>query len=108
MQMKPSPPSGDSPESYSWATTPTRPWRRPESCGPGDAPAGLGRQDRGSARRSPAEPPTGASQRIGGRQGYHTEHLGKLVAEMQWLARSMPEGGEHHNRHRRPDGDPLR
>ena len=37
------------------------------------------------------EPPTGASQRIGGRQGYHTEHLGKLVAEMQWLARSMPE-----------------
>ena len=37
------------------------------------------------------EAPAGASQRIGGRQGYHTEHLGKLVAEMQWLARSMPE-----------------
>ena len=37
------------------------------------------------------ETPAGASQRIGGREGYHTEHLGKLVAEMQWLARSMPE-----------------
>jgi ring-1,2-phenylacetyl-CoA epoxidase subunit PaaC len=37
------------------------------------------------------EAPTGASQRVGGRQGYHTEHLGKLIAEMQWLARSMPE-----------------
>jgi ring-1,2-phenylacetyl-CoA epoxidase subunit PaaC len=36
------------------------------------------------------EAPTNESQRIGGRQGYHTEHLGKLVAEMQWLARSMP------------------
>ena len=37
------------------------------------------------------EAPGGTSQRVGGRQGYHTEHLGKLIAEMQWLARAMPE-----------------
>lgn len=29
-------------------------------------------------------------QRSGGRQGYHTAHLGFLLAEMQWLDRSYP------------------
>ena len=35
--------------------------------------------------------PTDPYQRSGGRQGLHTEHLGSLLAEMQWLARSHPE-----------------
>ena len=30
-------------------------------------------------------------QRSGGRHGYHTEHLGYLLAEMQWMRRSHPE-----------------
>lgn len=34
--------------------------------------------------------PTDPYQRGGGRQGVHTEHLGKLLAEMQSLARSHP------------------
>lgn len=29
-------------------------------------------------------------QRAGGRDGYHTEHLGYLLAEMQWMDRSYP------------------
>ena len=29
-------------------------------------------------------------QRSGGRDGYHTEHLGFLLAEMQWMDRSYP------------------
>ena len=29
-------------------------------------------------------------QRSGGRQGYHTEHLGYLLAEMQWMDRAHP------------------
>jgi ring-1,2-phenylacetyl-CoA epoxidase subunit PaaC len=29
-------------------------------------------------------------QRTGGRRGIHTEHLGHLLAEMQWLQRSYP------------------
>jgi ring-1,2-phenylacetyl-CoA epoxidase subunit PaaC len=29
-------------------------------------------------------------QRSGGREGYHTEHLGFLLAEMQWMDRSYP------------------
>lgn len=29
-------------------------------------------------------------QRTGGRQGYHTEHLGYLLAEMQWMDRTYP------------------
>ena len=29
-------------------------------------------------------------QRVGGRDGYHTEHLGFLLAEMQWMARAYP------------------
>src|SRR5919106_935354 len=29
-------------------------------------------------------------QRTGGRNGYHTEHLGYLLAEMQWMQRSNP------------------
>lgn len=29
-------------------------------------------------------------QRFGGRDGYHTEHLGFLLAEMQWMDRSYP------------------
>jgi ring-1,2-phenylacetyl-CoA epoxidase subunit PaaC len=28
--------------------------------------------------------------RAGGRMGFHTDHLGHVLAEMQWLARSMP------------------
>lgn len=34
--------------------------------------------------------PTDPYQRGGGRKGIHTEHLGPLLAEMQWLARSHP------------------
>ena len=29
-------------------------------------------------------------QRAGGREGYHTEHLGFLLAEMQWMDRTYP------------------
>ena len=29
-------------------------------------------------------------QRSGGRSGYHTEHLGHLLSEMQWMQRSYP------------------
>ncbi|MCI0544504.1 MAG: phenylacetate-CoA oxygenase subunit PaaI, partial [Actinobacteria bacterium] len=29
-------------------------------------------------------------QRTGGRQGFHTEHLGHLLTEMQWMQRSHP------------------
>ncbi|MEA1903292.1 MAG: 1,2-phenylacetyl-CoA epoxidase subunit PaaC [Actinomycetota bacterium] len=34
--------------------------------------------------------PTDTYQRTGGRSGFHTEHLGHLLAEMQWLQRSYP------------------
>ncbi len=34
--------------------------------------------------------PVDPYQRGGGRQGLHTEHLGLLLAEMQWLQRSYP------------------
>lgn len=30
------------------------------------------------------------SQRSGGRTGFHTEHLGHLLAEMQWMQRAYP------------------
>ena len=29
-------------------------------------------------------------QRSGGRRGFHSEHLGTLLAEMQWMQRSHP------------------
>ncbi len=29
-------------------------------------------------------------QRSGGRRGFHSEHLGFLLAEMQWMQRSYP------------------
>ena len=34
--------------------------------------------------------PSDPFQRSGGRMGFHTDDLGHLLAEMQWLARSMP------------------
>ena len=34
--------------------------------------------------------PDDAYQRVGGRDGYHTEHLGVLLAEMQWMDRAYP------------------
>jgi len=34
--------------------------------------------------------PDGSYQRTGGRRGFHTEHLGFILAEMQWLQRSYP------------------
>jgi ring-1,2-phenylacetyl-CoA epoxidase subunit PaaC len=37
------------------------------------------------------EMPDDPYQRSGGRHGYHTEHLGYLLAEMQWMQRSHPE-----------------
>jgi ring-1,2-phenylacetyl-CoA epoxidase subunit PaaC len=37
------------------------------------------------------EMPDDLYQRSGGRHGYHTEHLGYLLAEMQWMRRSHPE-----------------
>jgi ring-1,2-phenylacetyl-CoA epoxidase subunit PaaC len=36
------------------------------------------------------ELPSDPYQRSGGRQGVHTEDLGHLLAEMQWMARSYP------------------
>jgi ring-1,2-phenylacetyl-CoA epoxidase subunit PaaC len=36
------------------------------------------------------EIPGDSYQRSGGRLGYHTEHLGYLLAEMQWMQRSHP------------------
>lgn len=36
------------------------------------------------------EVPTQPAIQTGGRSGRHSEHLGHLVAEMQWLQRSMP------------------
>lgn len=35
-------------------------------------------------------PPDDPYQRFGGRDGYHTEHLGHLLAEMQWMDRAYP------------------
>ncbi|HSJ26793.1 MAG TPA: 1,2-phenylacetyl-CoA epoxidase subunit PaaC [Acidimicrobiia bacterium] len=35
--------------------------------------------------------PEDTMHRIGGRVGFHTDDLGHMLAEMQWLARSMPE-----------------
>lgn len=35
--------------------------------------------------------PTETLHRAGGRRGFHTDHLGHMLAEMQWLARAMPE-----------------
>lgn len=35
--------------------------------------------------------PTEEMHRVGGRRGFHTDHLGHMLAEMQWLARSMPK-----------------
>jgi ring-1,2-phenylacetyl-CoA epoxidase subunit PaaC len=34
--------------------------------------------------------PDDVYQRSGGRDGYHTEHLGHLLAEMQWMERTFP------------------
>jgi ring-1,2-phenylacetyl-CoA epoxidase subunit PaaC len=34
--------------------------------------------------------PERVPQRSGGRRGFHTEHLGHLLAEMQWMARAYP------------------
>ena len=34
--------------------------------------------------------PTDRFSRSGGRSGFHTEHLGYLLAEMQWMQRSYP------------------
>jgi len=36
------------------------------------------------------ETPDDPYQRAGGRSGFHTEHLGFLLAEMQWMQRSYP------------------
>lgn len=36
------------------------------------------------------EVPSAPYQRTGGRGGFHTEHLGFLLAEMQWVQRSYP------------------
>lgn len=36
------------------------------------------------------EIPEDPYQKTGGRTGFHTEHLGFLLAEMQWMARSYP------------------
>lgn len=41
----------------------------------------------GEAGLRPAEDPY---QRSGGRDGFHTEHLGHLLAEMQWMDRTYP------------------
>jgi ring-1,2-phenylacetyl-CoA epoxidase subunit PaaC len=41
--------------------------------------------------RATLTPPTETMHRTGGRQGFHTGHLGHMLAEMQWLARAMPE-----------------
>lgn len=35
--------------------------------------------------------PSDPYQQTGGRQGFHTEHLGFLLAEMQWMDRTYPE-----------------
>jgi len=35
--------------------------------------------------------PSEAMHRTGGRLGFHTDDLGHMLAEMQWLARTMPE-----------------
>ncbi len=35
--------------------------------------------------------PSDPYQKIGGRLGYHTEHLGYLLAEMQWMQRTYPD-----------------
>ncbi|MEX0864484.1 MAG: 1,2-phenylacetyl-CoA epoxidase subunit PaaC [Acidimicrobiia bacterium] len=34
--------------------------------------------------------PTDPYQRTGGRQGFHSEHLGFVIAEMQWMHRTYP------------------
>lgn len=36
-------------------------------------------------------PPADDYMRVGGRVGYHSEHLGHLLGEMQWMERTYPE-----------------
>jgi ring-1,2-phenylacetyl-CoA epoxidase subunit PaaC len=36
--------------------------------------------------RAPEDP----YQRMGGRTGFHTEHLGHLLSELQWMQRTYP------------------
>ena len=36
------------------------------------------------------ERPLDPYQRLGGRTGFHTEHLGHLLAELQWMQRTYP------------------
>lgn len=40
--------------------------------------------------RATLDRPADTFQRRGGRDGNHTEHLGHLLAEMQWMARAYP------------------
>ncbi len=44
----------------------------------------------GVLRAATLSKPTDDMHRGGGRIGFHTDHLGHMLAEMQWLARSMP------------------
>ena len=46
---------------------------------------------RGGARRSEIEAPADQRPILGGRRGHHSEHLGHLLAVMQFLPRTYPD-----------------
>lgn len=59
----------------------------------GDVSAGKGRFDAvvaSTLEEATLVSPEDPYQRSGGRSGIHTEHLGSLLAEMQWMQRSYP------------------
>ncbi len=59
----------------------------------GEIPAGKARFDAivaGALEEATLVSPSDPYQASGGRDGMHTEYLGPLLAEMQWLQRSLP------------------
>ena len=42
------------------------------------------------SRRRTLRVPEDPYQRMGGRTGFHTEHLGHLLSELQWMQRTYP------------------
>lgn len=59
-------------------------------CNPGDLRLGWKDQVHSTLSSATLRTPEDPFQRGGGRDGFHTEHLGHLLAEMQWMQRSNP------------------
>jgi ring-1,2-phenylacetyl-CoA epoxidase subunit PaaC len=56
----------------------------------GDLAAGWLHRVSGVLAEATLDVPTDDYRRSGGRSGFHTEHLGHLLSEMQWTARAYP------------------